>query len=77
MTRNELEHIAAKQGFVRWLRSGIVERLIRTSEGGVIAKNTLTGKLHFISRRDDNWCVEVDPNDRVTLGSIIGRRAGV
>ena len=50
MTYEEFRKVAREEGFVRWTKSGIVERIL-SEPGGFWAENPFCGRRHRISNR--------------------------
>ncbi len=83
MTEFELREIAGRKGYVRWTRSGIVERL-KISKNDVFAGRfhmvdgptgeTTVMKYHRIRFRDLFLAEEIDPKTPVPITALIKLR---
>ncbi len=76
MTAEEFAENARKKCFVRWFPSGAVEYIYRGRKGGIYAMNVVTKDWHPIypSKRREFFCERVDPNECVSLRSLLPPR---
>lgn len=79
MNIQQLREIASRGGFVRWLKSGVIEQLVlgRKSKRTVSASGSLTDRHPIFGPASMNFlCEEVDPStpmEQQTVTASIGR----
>lgn len=75
MNHKQLKELAKKGAFVRWSPSGAVELLRWSANGSIQAVNVVTKMEHMIVRQRDYSCVELQPDEYITAGSLLPVRS--
>ena len=76
MTWEQIVALAQRRGIVRWLPSDRIERLRLDRSGRIMAGRFTAGgvvehRLYPIPSRTEYYCYEIDPNQWVSLGSLL------
>ena len=72
MTREELKNMAKHQGLVQWNPSGRIERLeLRNRGETVVARNVLSGRIHYIRPQENYRCRRIEPQELIQAKDLM------
>lgn len=72
MTHEQLLNLAKRRGYIRWLKSRIIERIwFDFRKKKILVMRPITKKMHVIDPVAEYDCEEIDRSQKVSLGELL------